>query len=500
MGKSSQNHHIAGAMPEPWHIIVNGYFYTRQDPPFGGPEQPLDPLDRAKRMSDRRPWLDHWRNNHLPAYIQKLQHHREFNLSNTSNSQILDHLQDLYMDAGEFWYLLAPIGFGFEEFFFAPVYEHLTPESRPHLSDLFSGYGGKTLEAQIELESIATTASSDPSIATLFQNLPADQVLPALSDMPQGRLLSDLIKSYLNTYGCQLYSLDFFFPTLGEQPDITITNIRNYIQSSPSPVKEKLEAQVARRKQSTKWVLENATGSDQDRTMLRLLLDWHQTCADVRENATFYFQAGWPLIRHAVKELGRRFHEAGVLADTNDIYFLEQGEMTTIALELEKGGTLPGEVQASLNHRRVEWETRRKLAPPDRIPPPTDSIWESGLFSRVISGPDTDAHGRATLIGQGVSPGRIRGRARVIHSANEFNRIRKDDILVTTTTNPAWTPLFPLLSALVTETGGGATHCSLIAREYELPAVTGTGLATQVIRDGQIITVDGTMGVIELED
>ena len=92
------------------------------------------------------------------------------------------------------------------------------------------------------------------------------------------------------------------------------------------------------------------------------------------------------------------------------------------------------------------------------------------------------------------------GPARVITSADEFGRLRKGDILVAVATNPAWTPLFPLASAVVTEVGGGATHCSLVAREYGLPCVMGTGVATQVIRDGQMITVDGTRGVVYLQE
>ena len=76
--------------------------------------------------------------------------------------------------------------------------------------------------------------------------------------------------------------------------------------------------------------------------------------------------------------------------------------------------------------------------------------------------------------------------------------MRKGDILVAVTTSPAWTIIFPLAAAVVSEVGGGATHSSLVAREYGIPAVVATGIATQVIRDGQIITVDGTHGIVEL--
>ena len=81
---------------------------------------------------------------------------------------------------------------------------------------------------------------------------------------------------------------------------------------------------------------------------------------------------------------------------------------------------------------------------------------------------------------------------------DDFGALRKWDVLVCTAASPAWTVLFPLAAALVTEVGGAATHSSLVAREYGLPAVVATGIATQVVRDGQLIVVDGTNGEVLL--
>ena len=489
------------AMPEPWLCIVNGYFYTRQDPPFGGPGPRTDPAERIRGMTERKPWLENWATVHLPAYIERLEEMKRFDLQAASHGAILDHLLELYLDAGEFWYLLAPIGFGFEEFFFKPVYERVTPEdSRPVMSSLFSGYGGKTLESQIELEEIAIQAASDDSIAALFRDLPSERVLEALEAAPGGPALRQRIERYLEEYGCQVFSLDFFFPTLGEQPDVTISAIRNYLTIPMQPVREKVASQEVVREQATRWVLDHVTGSPEDLQTMTALLGWHQTCARVREDGTFYFQSGWPLIRRALGELGRRLAETGLLRDREDIYFLELGELEVIARGLDQGRQLPKEVSEPVGRLRREWEARRKLSPPDKIPAADDPSWESSPFSRMPTGLDTDDEGRAVLRGQSASPGRRSGRARVIRSPQEFDRMRPGDILVAVATNPAWTPLFPLASAVVTETGGGATHSSLIAREYEIPCVMGTGVATQVIRDGQIITVDGSRGVVLLEE
>ena len=101
------------------------------------------------------------------------------------------------------------------------------------------------------------------------------------------------------------------------------------------------------------------------------------------------------------------------------------------------------------------------------------------------------------IAGLAVSSGVIEGRARIILKMEEA-RLEKGDILVTTFTDPSWTPLFVSVSGLVAEVGGLMTHGAVIAREYGLPAVVGVEKATQLIRDGQRIKVNGTDGYVEI--
>ena len=77
--------------------------------------------------------------------------------------------------------------------------------------------------------------------------------------------------------------------------------------------------------------------------------------------------------------------------------------------------------------------------------------------------------------------------------------MRQGDILVAKITTPAWTPLFALAAGVVTDVGGPLSHSSIVAREYQIPAVLGTGVATERIRSGQRITVDGDGGVVTLD-
>jgi pyruvate,water dikinase len=102
------------------------------------------------------------------------------------------------------------------------------------------------------------------------------------------------------------------------------------------------------------------------------------------------------------------------------------------------------------------------------------------------------------LKGLGTSAGKVTAPACVMYGPEDFSRMKPGDILVATTTTPAWTPLFAMASAVVTDIGGPLSHSSIVAREYGIPAVMATGVATRRILNGQIITVDGSAGLVTL--
>ena len=130
-----------------------------------------------------------------------------------------------------------------------------------------------------------------------------------------------------------------------------------------------------------------------------------------------------------------------------------------------------------------------KLVPPAMLP--EKSIWGKMLpWNRNTTGD--------VLTGVASSAGKVTGTARVLFGPEDFNKMKRGDVLVAVTTTPAWTPLFALASAIVTDLGGPLSHSSIVAREYGIPAVVSTGSGTRRIRDGQTITVDGSAGTVTL--
>jgi pyruvate,water dikinase len=126
------------------------------------------------------------------------------------------------------------------------------------------------------------------------------------------------------------------------------------------------------------------------------------------------------------------------------------------------------------------------------------------MMKRIVESAEHAIRGSTTnptdapdaIVGVPASGGRASGPVRVLHSIDEYDRVQIGDVLVAPMTAPAWTPLFDRLAAIVTDTGGVAAHASIVAREYGLPAVVGTADATRRLRDGDMVEVDGSAGLV----
>src|SRR5690606_31496251 len=138
-------------------------------------------------------------------------------------------------------------------------------------------------------------------------------------------------------------------------------------------------------------------------------------------------------------------------------------------------------------------EASLKLDPPVILP-------ERSAWSRFIHGGEAERKdGKVVLQGVGTSGGTVTAPARVLFGPEDFAKLQPGDVLVAVTTTPAWTPLFAIASAVVTDIGGPLSHSSIVAREYGIPAVMAARAATRSIQSGQVVTVDGNAGTVTLE-
>lgn len=176
-----------------------------------------------------------------------------------------------------------------------------------------------------------------------------------------------------------------------------------------------------------------------------------------------------------------RLVQAGVLAERADVFHLTFQEFHDLVRSRQLDGGL-------IERRKEEFRSYHALTPPRVLTSDGEAL--SGAYRR-------DDVPDGALVGVPVSAGTVEGRARVVLDMAAAD-LESGDILVTTFTDPSWSPLFVGIAGLVTEVGGLMTHGAVIAREYGLPTVVGVEQATRLIRDGQRIRVHGTDGYVEL--
>jgi pyruvate,water dikinase len=191
----------------------------------------------------------------------------------------------------------------------------------------------------------------------------------------------------------------------------------------------------------------------------------------------------YALVRRWTVEAGRRLAARGELESSGDVWMLRREEV----LSGLDGAVAPGVLAGRARDGRGMIRSFRNFESPNEIGS------SHGFAPRAST-----ANGKV-LHGSACSPGRVRGPARVVRRIEDAGRVRPGDVLVAPFTDPGWTPVFPRIAAVVTETGGLLSHAAVIARECGIPAVLAVRDATRTIRDGDVIEVDGHRGTVQLE-
>jgi pyruvate, water dikinase len=220
------------------------------------------------------------------------------------------------------------------------------------------------------------------------------------------------------------------------------------------------------------------------------------------------------LFFNKIREFGKLLSEHGFFPDTEDVFQLTHFELEAAIVDLmtswSNGSPARGPARwpAIVAERKAaiaEWakhDTAPALGPvPDVIDDPAIvmlwGITRESLDAWLKAGDQPDSH---EIKGFAASSGVVEGIARVVKSVDEIGRLHQGDVLVCQITNPTWAPIFQKIAATVSDIGGSMSHAAIVAREFGLPAVVGTGTATQKIKDGQRVRVDGGRGVVTILD
>jgi pyruvate,water dikinase len=252
-----------------------------------------------------------------------------------------------------------------------------------------------------------------------------------------------------------------------------------------------------------------------DRQAFLDLVQLARTVYPYVENHNFYVEH-WhhSLFWNKVRDLGDVFVDAGFFKDREDIFYLHRHEIHSALYDLCAGWATgctargPSYWPAIVERRANILAALREAVPEPALGTPPEQITEPisimlwGITPQMVSdwlGRDDDVEGGPVeLRGVAASPGVVRGPARVVNSPEQLHAVQTGDVLVCRITAPSWAPVFSRIVGAVSDVGGIMAHTAIVSREYGLPAVVGTGFASQRIKDGQMVEVDGNSGVVRV--
>jgi phosphohistidine swiveling domain-containing protein len=337
---------------------------------------------------------------------------------------------------------------------------------------------------------------ADAGLRAAFEQPTAGDVMTTLRGSDRGRrFIAERIEAHQRSFGYKaLWSHELMYKLWVEDPAPIIEAIRGYLTSDydyPSNLKSVADDLEAAKRE----VMQGVEG--EHREALARALELSLNMNPLTPDHHFFVDQGTNArLRIAAIAIGRKLAAAGTLDDPEDVVFLRYNELRRLMADPQAF-----DARDVVSDRRDEHEEAFERRPPAWLGTATKSAIEfpyGGLWGfpdRFWAGePSTSGE----IKGLAASPGVVEGPARFVSSLEEFDQVQEGEILVCRMTNPAWVVLFTKIKGLVTEAGGTVSHPAVVAREFGIPAVVGTGNAGERIKTGDRIRVNGVTGVVEV--
>jgi pyruvate,water dikinase len=483
---------------------INTYVYLTRVPMV----PPEEMEARSKKAEEKlnvdmgRLW-EWWETELLPEIKEHLAYWENFDLRGVSMSTLIAHLEDTQVRLARLFHIHFLLTYTFLQApsLFDELYQDLFGKrSALDAYRLLQGFSNRTVEGNQALWELSRKALTSSQVGrVLEQNEPA-QVPAALEQSAEGRAFLNELGDYLEEYGQR----SDIFGELSqanwiENPATPIKNLQDFLIQPDRDLGDEMMTLAVEREQLIADA--RARLKEYSRPVVKqfeFLLKAAQAAIILQEDHNHWIeQRAVYKVRQVLLEFGRRFAEAGVIEQSNDVFFLTSEELPVTATTLPQGDR-----RQLVTQRKSEMDHFRAIQPPTALgtlpsgPPPDTPLSRAlGKFFGTPPQPSTESN---ALRGNACSAGKVRGVAKVVLSLAEAGKLQPGDIMVAPASMPAWTPLFASIAAVVTDVGGILCHAAIVAREYKIPAVLGTRTATSVIQDGQILEVDGDAGIVRI--
>ncbi|MFL5779346.1 MAG: PEP-utilizing enzyme [Chloroflexota bacterium] len=336
----------------------------------------------------------------------------------------------------------------------------------------------------------------DAELRAAFEPEDTRAIAAALPGSDRGRqFIAERVEPYQREFGWHaVWSHEFVFPTVREEMEPILELVRGYLVSDydyPSAI----DAMRTDIEAASREILDGLEGEALQE--MRAANEVNLRMAPLTPDHHFYIDQGANAhVRLVLLAVGQKLVGAGRLDTPDDVLFLRYNELRMLI-----GSPDAIDARGLVGRRRAERDAAKKLDPRDWVGTATPSqlafpyLVNWGYPERFHRQQSDDERRIEGIAG---SPGTVDGTARVVMTTDEFDQIRDGDILVCQMTNPAWVVLFTKIAGLVTDTGGTTSHPAVLSREFGIPAVVGTSVATKRISTGDRIRVDGSTGIVEI--
>ena len=348
-----------------------------------------------------------------------------------------------------------------------------------HSEALTQGILTQTEQTNRALQALADDIRADAALQALFANHTPTALLQQLPLAAPAFFAK--FNQFLLRYGYRETSVALASqPTWKDQPEAPL-GLLKVIAAAPASPPAHADWQAVRDAILAKsWL-----GKPIARNLFKRTLDTGRVFILFREDTHFYVVLAYPALRRGALALGQRLAAAGAVNEAEDVFHLRLDELAALDEHQLSDPVITQAIKAKVQTRKAK---RAALANTPLIDPRAFAHTDTNEKAADTTG--------AILRGTAGSAGITEGPVCIINGPAEFGKLKPGDVLVAPNTNPAWTPLFLNAAAVVVNAGSAMSHAAIVAREYGLPAVMGAYNATQILRDGQRVRVDGGRGLV----
>ncbi|WP_319004446.1 PEP-utilizing enzyme [Halobacillus litoralis] len=473
--------------------VEDGFFYQRV-PMHENIEERL--AEHQQAMMDVFPnamkVLDDYVQGTLLPYYKKLDQQAAKKLSTKEAEEAVLELYDMYSRIWSIHFeVVMPrmsMGQALEQ-----VYgQALNTENVTEVYELLLGQMNKSLETDRELWKLSLKVKDSKTLSDVFEQ-GAEELLPRLEQTQEGRDFLSAIDDFLSVYGHRTAnSHEFADETWIENPFHALKIVKNYVEKE-FDFEAEFQQVIEKRQQKVEEVLAEMPEGELKETFKGL----HAMALDMwglDEDHHFYIDAMLPAkSRPLMLNIGETLLENSVIQDREDIMYIYLDELIEFLRKPKKAYDL-------IQNRKAEHQENlaKTPAPIFGTPPegPVDPVVER-VFGTKQAQYNEETQ---SFSGYAGSQGTHMGRVKIVTGQDEFEKVNEGDVLVCKTTTPPWTVLFNIAGAIVTDRGGVLSHAATVAREYEVPCVVGAKMATSELKDGDLVTVDGTNGDVIIHE